>query len=159
MTASVIFDSSVLVAGLVAAHPSHAIVKPWLVAASVGRIVGAVSTHALAETWSVLTRLPMGTPITGDAAKRAIDRLRDHLRVLPLVEMDYDAALSRCAERGLRSGAVFDALHLIAAERARADAVVTLNGADFRRLQEVGFSPEVVVPPDDGRFAAAILSG
>jgi len=47
--------------------------------------------------------------------------------------------------RALKSGAVFDALHLIAAERARADALLTFNPNDFSRLAQ-GERPKIVVP-------------
>jgi hypothetical protein len=41
---------------------------------------------------------------------------------------------------GLRSGAIFDALHLVAAERAEVDALLTFNLKDFLR-----FSPSIRV--------------
>jgi hypothetical protein len=46
----------------------------------------------------------------------------------------YNEALQRCTDRGFASGVVFDALHLVGAEHAGADALVTFNGADFLRL-------------------------
>ena len=39
------------------------------------------------------------------------------------------------ATLGLLSGAVYDALHVRAAERAKAVELVILNGRDFRRMR------------------------
>jgi len=38
------------------------------------------------------------------------------------------------ANRGLESGAVYDILHVLCAEKASADELRTLNGRDFRRM-------------------------
>lgn len=59
----------------------------------------------------------------------------------------YLAATQRCASRGLKSGVVYDALHLVEAERAGADVFLTFNPSDFERLA-VGLKPRIVVPPD-----------
>ena len=50
------------------------------------------------------------------------------------------------AERG-KSGVVYDALHLIEAERSIADIFLTFNPSDFERLA-VGTTPRILVPPD-----------
>jgi len=47
---------------------------------------------------------------------------------------DYRWVLSHCARAGIRSGQVFDALILKAAERAGVDAVYTWNVAHFTRV-------------------------
>ena len=67
--------------------------------------------------------------------------------VRPLDPAVYDEALQRCADRGFSSGVVFDALHLVAAEHAGADALVTFNGADFLRLASPT-SPRIATPGD-----------
>jgi predicted nucleic acid-binding protein len=51
----VAFDTSVLVAALVATHRDHARALVWLRAVSSGAIEGVVSVHVLGEVWSVLT--------------------------------------------------------------------------------------------------------
>ena len=59
----------------------------------------------------------------------------------------YVAAIERCSSRSLKSGAVYDALHLVEAERAGADLMLTFNPSDFLRFAE-GEKPKVVIPPD-----------
>src|SRR5689334_5184511 len=101
----------------------------------------------MSETWSVLTRLPIKPRITPAAAWAAIRRLRAVLSLVPPTEHTYRAALARCTLRELTSGVVFDALHLITAEEARADILLTFNQGDFIRLVDKE-SPRIVVPPD-----------
>ena len=59
----------------------------------------------------------------------------------------YTAALRLCSDRGLRSGAVFDALHWAAADEGKADLFLTFNPDDFVRLGS-GAKLKVLVPPD-----------
>lgn len=141
----VAFDTSVLVAGLVEGHPEFSRAAPWLDAVDRGEVEAVWTTHAYAETWSVLTRLPLADRL--DPAT-----VNEILRVLvagnppePLTLTDYLESASRCAAAGVRSGAIFDALHLVLAERCGADALLTLNVKDFTRL-----SPRIraLAPPE-----------
>ena len=146
------FDTSVLVAALVEPHLFHARALPWIEAVLDGRASGECSTHALAETWAVLTRLPIDPAIAPPVATLAVARLAELLTVRELPHGAYRAAMSRCAERGLRSGAVFDALHLVCAEVSGADVLLTFNARDFERLA-LSSGPSIVVPPDPPRFS------
>jgi predicted nucleic acid-binding protein len=141
----VAIDTSVFVAWTVAAHPFHERTKPWFEAIHAGAFDGVACAHALAELYSVLTKIPMG--MSQSEAQLTVANLPNQVRVVPLTVAGYQAAILRCAERGLKSGSVFDALHLVAAERAGADALLTLNPDDFTRLAWAE-SPRVVVPPD-----------
>lgn len=141
------FDTSVLVPALVEAHELHARALVWIEEAMAGGIEATCSWHAAAETWSVLTRLPIDPPISPPLAEVAVDRLLTRVEPLELTAEHYRLAFRRCAERGLRSGAVFDALHLTCAEACGAEGLVTFNPADFSRLR-LDDSLPVVVPPD-----------
>ncbi|WP_437578834.1 type II toxin-antitoxin system VapC family toxin [Sorangium sp. So ce887] len=141
------FDTSALVAGLHRAHPLHGRAVVWLDAVAEGRVTGLVTWHALAELWSVLTRLPNPARATPEQALQIVGRVRSVFDVRPLDPAVYDEAMKRCTERQFSSGVLFDALHLVAAEQAGADALVTFNGSDFLRLAAAS-SPRVVIPPD-----------
>jgi predicted nucleic acid-binding protein len=146
------FDTSVLVAALVQPHPGHTRAACWIEAVTSGRAEGQCSWHAVAETWSVLTRLPIRPAIAPPLATVAIERLTQRVRPMVVGSGVYRTAIRRCSERGLSSGALFDALHLVSAEKCGADALITFNAADFERLAlEQG--PAIVVPPDPPRFA------
>ncbi len=151
----VAFDTSVLVPALVAAHPNHLRSLHWLEAVVAGEIEGVASLHAAAETWSVLTRLPLTPAVSPETARRVLERLGQQLVWLAPDEGIYSVAIERCAARGLTSGAVFDALHMATAEAARADALLTYNRGDFTRLKE-DVSPVVLVPPDPPRVLTDI---
>jgi len=143
----VAFDSSVIVAGAHDMHPHHRRAIVWIDAVFEHRITGLTTWHALAEIWSVLTRLPMPARLSPEQALRIIRRVQGTFQLHPLDAPIYTEALQRCTDRGFVSGVVFDALHLVGAEHAGADVLVTFNDADFRRLV-IPTSPRIVVPPD-----------
>ncbi len=143
----VAFDTSVLVAGVLSTHRDHARAIAWLSAVSAGALDGMVSVHALGELWSVLTKLPVSPPISARTAREAIDDVLSRFEAVPLTVQIYREALDRCTSKGLRSGAIFDALHLATAEAAGAMTLLTFNEKDFTRLSVAG-SPPILVPPD-----------
>jgi predicted nucleic acid-binding protein len=143
----VAFDTSVLVAATLSSHRHHPRAVVWLDAVSAGDIRGVVSVHALGEVWSVLTKLPITPPIAPADARRTVRDIVARFEVVPLTARVYDDALDRCCTRGLRSGAIFDALHLVTAESAGADTMLTFNSRDFTRLSAVSV-PAIVEPPD-----------
>ena len=54
--------------------------------------------------------------------------------VVTLDGADYEAVIDRMTQLGLSSGAVYDALHVRAAEKVPVDRLYTFNGRDFRRM-------------------------
>ena len=128
-------DTSVLVAALERGHEHHEIARPYLRDAHNGTCALIVSAHALAETFSTLTALPLSPRISPRKALRIIEEsVLAVAEAVPLDGDDYRAVLARLADLDLASGAVYDALHVRAAEKARADELVTFNGRDFRRM-------------------------
>ena len=143
----VAFDTSVLVAALVSSHRHHAHAIVWLSAVSEGALDGVVSVHALSELWSVLTKLPVSPPISPTTAREAIGDILARFETVSLTVQIQAEAIERCASKGLRSGAIFDAIHLATAEAAGAGALLTFNERDFTRLS-VAASPRIMVPPN-----------
>lgn len=67
----VAIDTSVLVAWTVAKHPFHARATPWFDAIYRGEFDAMVCAHALAELYSVLTKIPEGlSPVAARLAGR-----------------------------------------------------------------------------------------
>ncbi|MEL7363483.1 MAG: VapC toxin family PIN domain ribonuclease, partial [Bacteroidota bacterium] len=113
----------------------HAAAKPYLESAHAGDRVLLVAAHAIAELYATLTVLPVSPRIAPASAQRLIET--SVLAVAEVVEIgrdDYEVVIERMATLGLLSGAVYDALHVRAAERTGASELVTLNGRDFRRM-------------------------
>lgn len=149
----VVFDTSVLVAGSVIGHIHEARALAWFEGARDERLEGYATCHAFAEAWATLTALPIEPRVAPANATRLVQSLSAIIEPLPLLPKDYDRAMERCSDRGLRSGSVYDALHLVAAERAGADIMLTFNTRDFSRLASHESSVRVLAPPDPPGFA------
>ena len=78
---------------------------------------------------------------------RIIERVTDRMTVVDLAKFDYEAAILRCADRDATSGAIYDALHLVAAERTDAVVFLTFNVRHFVPLLREG-GPQILAPPD-----------
>jgi predicted nucleic acid-binding protein len=101
-------DTSVAVPLLVQTHTAHTAVVRWWD----GREI-ALSGHALAETYSVLTRLPGDVRLApADAARLIAERFVEPL----ILESDATRRLPDVLSRlGIAGGAVYDALVALAA--------------------------------------------
>jgi predicted nucleic acid-binding protein len=141
----VAFDTSVIVAAVVEDHPHHARASWWL--RTRRKIERIASWHAYAESWAVLTALPLEPRISGDVANAVLDRVRRSIGFVVPRTTAYPLAAARCNARALRSGAIYDALHLITAEAERAELMLTFNVDDFIRLAEPD-GPRIIAPPD-----------
>jgi len=138
-TVKIVLDTSVLVAAIVHVHPRHDRAFPWLVRARTRELIPLVCTHTLAELYAVLTTLPTRPRIGPSMARRLIrENVERTCQPIQLDSDDYRAALDRMAELGLSGGVVYDMLAVIAAEKASADTLLTLNLADFRRAWPEG---------------------
>ena len=132
---NVFCDTSVLVAGSVRRHPHFARARVVLEAALSKKDVYFISAHSVAETYSVLTNLPLTPKIVPAEARLIIETnvLACFKRVTVTAKM-YELAVLRCAELGLSGGVVYDALLFECARSSRADRLLTFNTRDFQRL-------------------------
>ena len=130
------FDTSVLVAAMVAAHPQHAPAAAALARViGAGRDKGSVCCHSLAELYAVLTRLPLSPAIHPAEAHRLIEEnVITHFRLVPLVAEDYRESLRALSGAGWAGALIYDALLLPLAQRSGAEQVFTFNIAHFQRL-------------------------
>lgn len=141
----VALDTSVIVAGVIEDHPHHARASWWL--RTRRNLERVASWHAYAEAWAVLTALPIEPRVSGEVASAVLDRLRRSIRFVAPRAATYPSAARRCNARGLRSDAVYDALHLVTAEGEAAKLFLTFNVDDFARLSEPN-GPRIAAPPD-----------
>ena len=106
---TVAIDTSVAVPLLVRSHHDHAAVVRWWGGQEV-----ALSGHALAETYSVLTRLPGDSRLAPADAARLLDaRFSSALAMSSSRTRKLPDTLSRL---GIAGGAVYDALVALAAK-------------------------------------------
>ena len=129
------FDTSVLVASVVSEHPHHARALPVIRSALSSRNEGCIAAHALAETYAVLTTLPVSPRIAPEAAQKLVaENLVGRFEVVALSAREYERLIGSLPERGAIGGSVYDVIHLECASKAAADRIYTFNVADFRRL-------------------------
>ena len=136
-------DSSVIVAGLLAWHEAHERSFGALVQARRGTIV--VPGPALVEAYAVMTRLPAPHRL---APSDAIDLLSGSFEgsssIVSLSETETWRFLHEVAGHRVAGGSSYDALILRCARKARATILLTLDRADFGRLDAAGM--QIVVP-------------
>lgn len=85
----VLFDTSIIIAALVVSHEQHTACVRWLNQAKTEQIQGIISTHSFAETYSVITRLPVRPRINPELAQRQLSLNLQSFEAVPLVVEDY----------------------------------------------------------------------
>jgi predicted nucleic acid-binding protein len=106
---TVAVDTSVAVPLLVRSHQHHADVVRWWDGQEL-----TLSGHALAETYSVLTRLPGDARLSADDAARLLDAR--FTTPLTLSGSRAGKVLSALSRLGIAGGAVYDGLVALAAQ-------------------------------------------
>ena len=129
-------DTSVAVPLLVQTHTAHTAVVRWWD----GREI-ALSGHALAETYSVLTRLPGDVRLAPtDAARLIAERFVEPLILGSDVARRLPDVLSRL---GIAGGAVYDALIALAA-REHGASLATRDARAKATYEAVGVAVVIV---------------
>lgn len=137
----VAIDSSVIVAALNAADPDHPSCHQILVTGK-----NSVHAHALTETFSTLTGGRLGIRVPPKQAALILrDQVAPRLEVVSLTETDLLNACLETELRGIRGGAIYDYLHLVAARKMGAVKFYTLNVTDFESFHRHG-DPEIAHP-------------
>lgn len=123
-------DTSVVVALVLASHPSHEDVHGW----ALGRELH-LAGHAEVESFSVLTRLP-GDARLAPADAAALLRAR-FVGTLRPVTASADGLVDELVARDVRGGAAYDALVAIAA-RDHGAVLATRDGRAVGTYGRVG---------------------
>jgi predicted nucleic acid-binding protein len=126
------FDTSVLVATVLAQHPHHA--PSLAVYRRSEKHNSACAAHSLAEIYATLTRLPGKQRMGTDQVLLFLDDVRERLKIIHLTEDDYYSTISAAATAGILGGTIYDALLARCALKSGCEIVYTWNVADFSRL-------------------------
>lgn len=138
---SALLDSSVLVAALASDELKHAECLARLLNGG-----NCIYSHALLETFSTLTGGKLGVRVTSDFAVRMLsESVLPRVTVIELSYVEIIQALGVAQSRGIRGGGVYDYMHLVAAKKANASVIHTLNMDDFMHLRR-GDDPEIQLP-------------
>ena len=95
---------------------------------------GFTRTHALAESFSALTGGNLSIRLDADAAARTVESLAKDLEFVEISPDEILEALKEARRRGVRGGRVHDFLHAVAAEKAGAAELLTVDENDFESL-------------------------
>lgn len=134
-------DSSVLISALCADDPDHAACRKALLTSR-----PTVFDHAYSEAFSTLTGGRLGFRVApSDAAALLRLQVSPKLVATSLNQEDLLSAFEEAESRGVRGGAVHDYLHLVAARKAGAKRLYTLNLSDFLSFHRPG-DPEILAP-------------
>ena len=105
--------------------------------------VSALPAHALTEAYSVLTRLPGGLSVDGDAAARVLAaRFPD--APLQLTPADRRALLATLARAGVSAGATYDGLIALEA-KAHGRTLLTLDARARETYRRLGAPSRAVI--------------
>jgi predicted nucleic acid-binding protein len=108
-----------------------------LLRARLHRERGVTRTHTLAEVFSTLTGGNLAFRLDADGAARTVANLAVDLDFCDLAAQEILQALKEARKRGVRGGRVHDYLHAVAAEKAGAKKLITLDRNDFKDLTNV----------------------
>lgn len=102
--------------------------------------------HAISESFSTLTGGRLGERLPADEVAQAMQQaILPRVATVDLTAAEHLAAIGEAQSRGVRGGAIYDYLHLVAARKIGADRLYTLNVSDFRSFHRPG-DPVIVHP-------------
>jgi predicted nucleic acid-binding protein len=141
-----LFDTSVIIAALVEAHPIHQRAFPWLKQAKEKHFELIAAGHTLAELYAILSTLPTKPRISPAAAWRLIhENIEAVAKIVSLTAAEYGAVIKKISEKGLAGGITYDALIAKVAEKSKVEQLLTLNPDHFKRVWPEG--EKIIVAP------------
>jgi predicted nucleic acid-binding protein len=113
-----------------------------------GDDIGHCSAHTLAETFSVLARMPTKPKLhPADVLAILEKHIFPYFILVSLAPADYPEVIRSLASRALGGGRIYDLLHLRTAAKLTLDHIYTFNEREWKLL-----APElesiISVPPD-----------
>lgn len=88
---------------------------------------GITRTHSLAEVFSALTSGNLEIRVDASAAARMVADIAKHLEFVDLSSAEVLKALQETRRRGVRGGRIHDFLHAAAAEKGKAQRLLTAD--------------------------------
>jgi len=140
-------DTNVLIAAGIEAHSHHQQAVELLNPVWKGEVSACTSSHAIAEYFAVMTRLPCRPKIhPADADRMLQDDILPFFSWVELSAEEYRQALAMCLRANRPGAVIFDGLHLLSAQKAGCDRLYTFNVKDFRALAAPEWQSKIVTP-------------
>jgi len=133
---SYLLDTTCLVAAVCGWHRKHDATRREIERREAAGEKLVLAAHSMAETYSVLTRLPEPHRLRPDDALALIETNWGDSRLVALAGADYRATLRRCRDVGIGGGAVYDALIASCARKAGVETILTWDLEGFERFLE-----------------------
>ena len=141
-----LFDTNILIAGLVESHIHHNSALPWLQRAYRKEIEGYISIHTIAELYALISHVPTLQTVSPEfAAEQIEEEILNNFEVIALNREEYIAVIKHLAQLGLTGGIVYDALIVSAGIKANVDHILSFNAKHFRRVYPA-FAHKIIVP-------------
>ena len=97
----ILFDTSLIIAGLVESHPMHKRAFPWLKRAKANEFELIVASHTLAELYAVLSTLPIKPRITPLIVRKLIiENIEPNSKFISLTPGEYKSVIKQISELG-----------------------------------------------------------
>jgi len=139
------FDTSVLIQALVDQLPEHERALAQYTEALQTPEKTFISSHSIAECYAILSALPLKRKITPYEAHQLVaESILTRVQVVELTKEDYQQAMQKVLAANLGSGAIYDSLHLVSAEKVSCTQIFTFNLKHFRPLAQ---NPASVLSP------------
>jgi len=143
-------DTNVFVAASLEAHPHHDPAKRVLQRVSRRDDAGFAAAHSLAETFSVLSRMPTTPKLTTTDVLAILEsNIIPHFTFIALLPGDYPDAIRALTAKGLGGGRIYDLLHITACRKQAFDRIYTFNDSEWKNLapdlESVIVSPKMTV--------------
>jgi predicted nucleic acid-binding protein len=124
-------DSSILVAGVHANHPLHAVAAGWLIK-NIPLHELIVSHHSILETYAVLTRLPGELRVTGPEAKQLLEStIKPNMRVADFSSHSIWDCIDSLVNHSALGGHSYDVFIAKILSKAGVKSIATFNTRHF----------------------------
>jgi predicted nucleic acid-binding protein len=124
-------DSSILVAGVHANHPLHAVAAGWLIK-NIPLHELIVSHHSILETYAVLTRLPGELRLTGPEAKRLLEStVKPNMRVADFSSSSIWDCIDSLVNHSALGGRSYDVFIAELLSKSGVQSIATFNTKHF----------------------------
>ena len=124
-------DSSVLIAGVHANHPRHAVAATWLIQ-NIPLHELLVAHHSILESYAVLTRLPGEWRLTGSEAKQLLEStIRSNMQVAQFHASSIWDCIDSLVNHSAVGGHSYDGFIAEILNQSGAEAIATFNTRHF----------------------------
>ena len=128
-------DSSILVAGVHANHPLHAVAAGWLIK-NIPLHELIVSHHSILETYAVLTRLPGKLRLTGPEAKKLLEStIKPNMQVADFSSSSIWDCIDSLVNHSALGGRSYDVFIAKILSKSGVKSIATFNTKHFSEFE------------------------